>query len=193
MPTESEGCERASWSVSRRSRSSPPSSRRRSSPSTRWSKNEAAGPDLRDRLARSQGLFVAPDVLPGALIPSGACNGVFMARAPGKHGVVRTDVPFAGRRDSGPPGREMSFHDPPPGHERPRRERVPSELCQARRSRRPPAGSPTSWASSSQKPGAQTFARQRRVALHRLNALPIVVTSRRQLSSGGPTGPDKVP
>jgi lipid-binding SYLF domain-containing protein len=47
------------------------------------SKNEAAGPDLRDRLARSQGLFVAPDVLPGALIPSGACNGVFMARAPG--------------------------------------------------------------------------------------------------------------
>jgi lipid-binding SYLF domain-containing protein len=47
------------------------------------SMNEAIDPDLRDRLARSQGLFVAPDVLPGALITSGACNGVFMARAPG--------------------------------------------------------------------------------------------------------------
>src|SRR5262245_31970011 len=45
--------------------------------------NEATDPVLWDRLARSQGLFVAPDVLPGALIPSGACNGVFMARAPG--------------------------------------------------------------------------------------------------------------
>lgn len=42
----------------------------------------AVGLDIRGWLARSKGLFVAPDVLPGALIPGGACSGVFMARAP---------------------------------------------------------------------------------------------------------------
>jgi len=40
------------------------------------------GSDLRGLLIRSKGLFVAPDILPGALIPGGACGGVFMARTP---------------------------------------------------------------------------------------------------------------
>jgi len=44
--------------------------------------NAAIGPDLRSLLARSRGLFVAPDVMPGALILSGGCGGVLMARAP---------------------------------------------------------------------------------------------------------------
>jgi len=42
----------------------------------------ATGSDVRGWLARSKGLFVAPDILTGALIPGGACSGVFMARAP---------------------------------------------------------------------------------------------------------------
>jgi len=42
----------------------------------------AIGSDIRGLLARSRGLFVAPDILTGALIPGGACTGVFMARAP---------------------------------------------------------------------------------------------------------------
>src|SRR5262249_836437 len=42
----------------------------------------AIGSDIRGWLARSRGLFVAPDILTGALIPGGACTGVFMARAP---------------------------------------------------------------------------------------------------------------
>ena len=42
----------------------------------------ATGLDIRSWLARSRGLFVAPDILAGALIPGGACSGVFMARAP---------------------------------------------------------------------------------------------------------------
>ena len=33
-------------------------------------------------LARSRGLFIAPDIRPGALALSGACGGVFMARPP---------------------------------------------------------------------------------------------------------------
>jgi len=40
------------------------------------------GLDIRSWLARSRGLFVAPDILAGALIPGGACSGVCMARAP---------------------------------------------------------------------------------------------------------------
>jgi len=42
----------------------------------------AIGSDIRGWLAGSKGLFVAPDILTGALIPGGACSGVFMARAP---------------------------------------------------------------------------------------------------------------
>jgi lipid-binding SYLF domain-containing protein len=44
--------------------------------------SEALGPDLRSWFLKSRGLFVAPDVLPGALIPGGGCSGLFVARTP---------------------------------------------------------------------------------------------------------------
>ena len=66
----------------------------------------AIGLDIRSWLARSRGLFVAPDILPGALIPGGACSGVFMARAPNGSdwngptfhmlGSVALDLPLGG-------------------------------------------------------------------------------------------------
>ena len=43
--------------------------------------SRAIGPNLRDCVMTCKGLFVAPDVHPGALILSEACSGVFMARS----------------------------------------------------------------------------------------------------------------
>ncbi len=45
--------------------------------------DEAIDPELGSFLARSKGLFIAPDIRPAALILGGACGGVFMARRPG--------------------------------------------------------------------------------------------------------------
>jgi len=46
-------------------------------------KDKVIDPDLGSSLARSKGLFIAPDIGPEALILGGACSGVFMARPPG--------------------------------------------------------------------------------------------------------------
>lgn len=44
-------------------------------------RSRAIRPDLRECVTTCKGLFVAPDVHPGALILSEACSGVFMARS----------------------------------------------------------------------------------------------------------------